>query len=222
MRNTLDGYIRQILTAQEDERKRIAREIHDETVQSLLLASQRLDSLASDPHVDLSSELRSYLVDVREVVVKTLADLRRLTQDLRPRILDDLGLVAALEWLADNTEREHGLRVSVQMPSDWQPFRPEAQLLIFRIAQAALNNVWRHAGASQVSMTLEQVQEKARLTVADNGKGFRVPARIADLADEGKLGILGMYERAKLLDGTVSVCSEQGKGTVVVAEVVVA
>lgn len=222
MRNTLDGYIRQILTAQEDERRRIAREIHDETAQSLLLISQRLDSLASDPLAGLSAELRRYLADVREVVVKTLADLRRLTQDLRTRILDDLGLVAALEWLADNTEREHSLRVSVHMPSAWQPFRPEAQLLIFRIAQEALSNVWRHAGASQVSMTLEQVQEKARLIVADNGKGFRVPARMADLADEGKLGILGMYERARLLDGTVSVRSEPGKGTVVVAEVVVA
>lgn len=219
MRDTLDRYVRQVLTAQEDERRRIARELHDETAQSLLLISQRLDSLASDPLVSLPSGLGAYLGDTRQVVIKTLTDLRRLTQDLRPLILDDLGLVAALEWLADNFETQCGVSVCVRLPSPHQPTGPEGQLLLFRIAQEALSNVRRHAKASQVSMTLEYDQEKVRLTVTDNGMGFQVPVRIGDLADSGKLGILGMYERARLLDGTMSVRSKPGQGTVVTAEV---
>ena len=218
MRATLDQYIRQILTAQEDERKRIARELHDETAQFLLLISQRLDSLASDSTVDLSDDVRTYLEGVRHVTIETLADLRRVTQDLRPRILDDLGLVPALEWLGGDLERQTDLNVSVRINGTQRALRPEIQLLLFRIAQEALSNVRRHAEATQASLVLEQDQDRVRLTVTDNGKGFVLPTRIEDLANEGRLGILGMHERARLLGGTLSVNSEPGKGTVVVAE----
>lgn len=217
MRDTLNYYIRQILIVQEEERKRIARELHDETAQSLLLISQRLDGLTSDPHSNLPGETRTYLEGVRVVVVKTLNNLRHLTQDLRPRILDDLGLVAALEWLADDLEKHTGLKVRVKVAGPQKPLRPEAQLLLFRIAQEALSNVRRHAEATLVDIVLEHGQERVRLTIRDNGKGFHAPVNVADLAAEGKLGILGMYERARLLNGTVSVSSELGKGTIVVA-----
>lgn len=199
LRDTMNYYIRQVLTAQEEERKRIARELHDETIQSLMHISQRLDSLISDAHGNLSKEVKSYLERMREVVIETLTSLRYLTQDLRPRILDDLGLVAALEWLADDLGKQTDLKVRVEVTGPQKSLRPEAQLLLFRIAQEALSNVRRHAAASQVNILLEHDQDKMKLAVQDNGRGFHVPARIADLAAEGKLGILGMHERARLL-----------------------
>ncbi len=218
MRESLDYYIRQVLTAQEEERKRIARELHDDTRQSLLLISQRLDTLASDPDGHLSSDAREYLGGVRTVVLQTLAGLRQLTEDLRPRILDELGLAAALEWLGDDLGRQNETRVTVDVTGTPRPVAPEAELLLFRIAQEALSNVRKHAAATKVRIELAHQQDRVRLSVADDGKGFLVPARVADLAAQGKLGILGMHERARLLNGTVAVHSSPGKGTVVVAE----
>ncbi|MBM2832486.1 MAG: domain S-box protein [Dehalococcoidia bacterium] len=218
MRQSLDFYLKQILTTQEEERKRIARELHDETAQSLLLISQRLDSLSSASGQGASGPARQSLEEVRGVALKALADVRRLTQDLRPRILDDLGLTAVLEWMTDDLKKKYGVNAGVKVTGTERRLTPETQLLLFRIAQEALSNIRRHAEASAAGITLEFSEGKVQMTVEDNGKGFKVPDTLSHLAGAGKLGLLGMHERARLVGGSVVIRSELGKGTTVVVE----
>ena len=149
MRASLDYFLRQILRAQEDERKRIAQDLHDETAQALLVACQRLDSLASADVSEVSDDVSAELRDLRAAMVHILTDLRGLTQNLRPRILDDLGLVPALEWLADSLSDEHGITAHTEVASDLPSVSRETQLILFRIAQEALRNVGRHSGATE-------------------------------------------------------------------------
>ena len=219
MRDALNYYVRQILTAQEEERKRIARELHDETAQSMLLILQRLDGLTYKPGRNLSGSVEREIEELREITLQTLDNLRRLTRDLRPQILDDLGLVAAVEWLAEDVERQCGIKTLVDVVGRQRPLAPEAQLLLFRIVQEALSNVRRHSAASDARVTLEFGERVVKVEVRDNGKGFAPPASVRDLADGGRLGLVGMVERARLLGGRVTIESAIGQGTRVVVEV---
>ncbi|RLC93506.1 MAG: ATPase [Chloroflexi bacterium] len=217
MRDALRFYLQAILRAQEDERKRIARELHDETVQSLLLLIRRLDSMLSSGK-RLSKAVRQELEQLHSLAVEICEGLWRYARDLRPRILDDMGLVAGLEYLANELQESEGIRVIVQAGSSETQLSAESQLVMFRIAQEALNNVRRHAGASEVVISLDFVDDRARMTITDNGKGFELPKQIGDFTGTGRLGLLGMYERARLLGGAFEIESEPGKGTKVVAE----
>ena len=211
-------YVQQVTRAQEDERKRIARELHDEVSPSLLLLIQRLDTVTSSTRPRLSEPLRESLEDLRSQAVEALEGLRRCAQDLRPRILDDLGLLAALEWMAEDLVKNHGIDANVEVSGAEQTLPAEAQLLLFRIAQEASSNIRRHAEASRVVVKLEFEEDNVKLSISDNGKGFEVPESIGDLTSAGRLGIMGMFERARLLRGTLDIKSELGKGTQVVAE----
>src|SRR3990172_3453482 len=219
MRQNLHRFVSQVLTAQEDERKRIARELHDETAQALLLTCQRLDSLTSEggrrlPSRRLDEELR----ELRTITVQTLGDLRRLTQNLRPGILDDHGLVPALEWLADVLRDQSGIEASLQIAEPLPEQAPETQLLLFRIAQEALRNVGRHSGASRASLSLRGYGDRIRMVVEDDGHGFTLTGGLSDLANRGKLGLLGMHERARLLGGSLEVQTAPGQGTTIRVE----
>jgi two-component system sensor histidine kinase DegS len=219
MRDSLRFYLREVLAAQEEERKRIARELHDDAGQSLLLLTHRLDAIASDPRNKLSEPVQEELTQLHSLAVETLGGLRRYAQELRPAILDDLGLVAALEWMADNLITENGIDVDVQLDMQGGELPHEAQLALFRIAQEALSNIRRHAQASKVVIRLESAAGRLRMLITDNGKGFEVPVQITDLSIGGKLGLIGMQERAQLLRGTLSIQSELGKGTTVTVDI---
>jgi two-component system sensor histidine kinase DegS len=218
MQENLNFYLQQVTRAQEHERQRIAQELHDETAQSLLLMAQRLDRLASTAskwrHKDVAAELQ----EVRETAVEALMDLRRLAQDLRPRILDDMGLVPALEWLADDLTQQDGVGARVEVNGTLPPISGEAQLLLFRIAQEALRNVGKHSDATEAALSVKVHDDRLEMRVADNGRGFKLPKAVGDLAATGKLGLLGMHERARLLGGTVDIQSERGRGTTVAVE----
>jgi PAS domain S-box-containing protein len=218
LQQNLQSYLQHFTRTQEHERQRIARELHDETAQSLLLLAQRLDRLSSSPRLTIAPHPTEEIQSLRQEVLQTLANLRRLTQDLRPQILDDLGLVAALEWLADDLPHQFGVEVANDLDEDLPELADEAQLLLFRIAQEALRNVGRHSGAASATLSLKSSGDKVILTVTDDGKGFEMPKDISDLARLGKLGLLGMYERARLLCGTFEIRSSPGEGTTVVAE----
>ena len=211
-------YIQQVTRAQEEERKRLARDIHDDVAPSLLLIIQRLDAIISSTKPRLSSSLKNKLEDLYIQVTKALENLRRYAQDLRPGIIDDLGLVAALEWMAENIDKNYGIDTKVEVIGVERNLPDEVQLLLFRITQETLTNIRRHAEASRAWITLEFGDDKTVLTVKDNGKGFKLPQRIEDLANVRKLGILGMYERGRLLGGTLEVKSELGKGTIIIIE----
>jgi len=212
-------YVQQVTRAQEDERKRIARELHDDVSPSLLLLIQRLDRITSDAQPRLSQPLRKSLEDIHSQAIEALEGLRCCAQNLRPRILDDLGLVAALEWMAEDLAKNQGIDTDVEVMGVERTLPAETQLLLFRIAQEALNNTRRHAQASKAMVKLEFGDNKIKMTVSDNGKGFVLPERVGDLASIGKLGLAGMQERARLLGGTLDVKSELGKGTQVIAKV---
>jgi len=212
-------YIQQAIRAQEEERKRLARDLHDDVIPFLLLLIQRLDAITSGTKPRLSSSLKSKLEGLYTQVTEALENLRRYAQDLRPGIIDDLGMVAALEWMAENLAKDYGIDAKVEVIGVERDLPDEVQLLLFRITQEALTNIRRHAEASRAWITLEFGDDKTVLTVKDNGKGFKLPQRIGDLAGIAKLGILGMYERGRLLGGTLEVKSELGKGTEVVTKV---
>jgi two-component system sensor histidine kinase DegS len=211
-------YARQITRAQEDERKRIARELHDETAQALIDLSRRLDNLANQ-HAQMSESAADRLEEFQELIDDILRGVHRFSRDLRPSVLDDLGLLPALEGLMADIEADNGVETELRVRGDRRRLSPEAELVLFRIVQEALNNAKRHSQASRVVTMVEFDGGRARITVEDNGQGFEVPDSTGDLVSTGKLGLIGMHERARLLGGTLTVRSELGKGTTVVVDV---
>lgn len=218
MRENLSFYLHQVTTAQEEERKRIARELHDDTAQELVALSRRLDKLIATS-TEFSTQDNALLEEARQDADRILKGIRRFSQDLRPSILDDLGLLPALEWLASELTKQFGIAIGTAVVGTARRFSPEAELVMFRIAQEALRNTCRHAQASRAWIAVEYGDGKTILRVSDNGKGFELPERLSDLASLGKLGLAGMEERARLLGGTLSLHSEPGKGTTVTVEV---
>jgi len=144
--------------------------------------------------------------------------VRRFSRALRPPVLDDLGLLPALKWLAMALE-EQGIAANITVLGEQRRLPDGAELALFRVAQEALNNVRKHSGASAVELTVDFRGGGLVVTIADNGAGFEIPGSTSDLAECGKLGIMGMQERTRLLGGTLSVHSEPGVGTSVVVTV---
>jgi len=218
LQENLRFYLQQVTRAQEEERKRIARELHDDTAQELVALSRRLDSFTSTAD-HLSAQDLSYLEELRQQVDGILGGVRRFSQDLRPSVLDDLGLLPALEWLTSDLTQHFGIDIAVGVLGSLHRFPPETELTLFRIVQEALRNVWKHSEASRAWVAVEFGDDKTVLTITDNGKGFEQPEKIEDLAGGGKLGLAGMQERAQLIGGRLMLQSEPGKGTTVTVEV---
>lgn len=204
---------RRITRAQEDERMRIARELHDDTLQSLVLLCHRLDALAATP--DMPNAAQRPISDLRAVAEETLVGVRQFSRDLRPSILDDLGLVAAVEWLTEEFSERSGVTAGLTVSGTPRRFQSEAELALFRITQEALRNVEKHAGASEVSVTIVFDEAGLQLSVRDDGVGLSGSQSIGDFVAAGKLGITGMYERAQLASATLELDSQPGRGTVV-------
>jgi PAS domain S-box-containing protein len=218
LRSNMEYYITQITRAQEDERLRISRELHDDTAQLLAGLSRDIASLATDDDM-LPQAVAQRLKTLREAANSVLEGVRRYSQNLRPSILDDLGLVPALEWLLDDLEKQHDIKTSISISGNRRRLAPEKELIVFRVAQEALSNARRHSNASTVEMSIDIDETALTLIVNDNGQGFDMPQRVGDLIHSGRLGIVGMRERARLVDGTLIVQSEPGKGTTVTLRV---
>jgi signal transduction histidine kinase len=216
MDENLRFYVQQITRAQEEERKRIARELHDDTAQQLIVLSRQLDRLMSAPVPPMQD--MTPLEKLTERVDDILDGVRRFSQDLRPSVLDDLGLIPALEWLASDLTEHFNISVEVEITGKERRFPPEKELLLFRIVQEALSNVRKHSSAQRAWITVEFMDKKMILTVKDNGNGFRVPERLSDLTGAAKLGLAGMAERVKLLNGELRISSELDNGTTVIVE----
>lgn len=215
LRDNLRFYLGECLRSQEEERKRLACELHDDTSQQILFLMHGLDNFTAKSDNFLPRELRSELERLYELSQQTYQGIKRYAQALRPRILDDLGLVPALNWLAQELTDLAGIEVQVKTDLI-TPLPQETQLVLFRIAQEALNNIYRHSGASEVSITLECQEDGVRMMISDNGSGFEVPKWISDFAARGKLGLTGMMERVQLVGGELEVTSETGEGTKII------
>jgi PAS domain S-box-containing protein len=203
-----------VLQAQEEERKRIARELHDDTAQSLSMLLTNLDLL--EPSIEAgNATLSAGFRRVASLARRTLDAVRSISHDLRPTILDDAGLEAALEWVAAEYEREfHGAAFVDTRVSDDIELTAEIEVALFRIAQEALTNSGKHAGATTVWIRLRFEERIAVLTIEDNGRGFD-PTSVPRPTRDGRLGMYGMRERATLFGGPLTVTTSPGKGTVV-------
>lgn len=206
IQDNLRLYVQKISQAQEAERKRIARELHDETAQALVVVTRHLDDLASD-------DSKLSIEEIREEVRKILEGVRHFSQELRPSILDDLGLIPAVKWLASDMTKNHGIAVETEIIGNPRLLPPESELMLFRITQEALTNVRKHSEATKAFVRIEFAEHKIKLTIQDNGKGFNMPSGVGDLARAGKLGLAGMQERAQLLGGTLDIQSQPSQGT---------
>ena len=217
MHENLRFYLQEVTRGQEEERKRISRELHDDTIQALVVLSRRIDEIASGSN-GLTGDDRLRLEELRQGTNSVVQGVRRLSQDLRPAALDRLGLASALEWLGTDVSGYSGIATRVKVVGAPRRLPEEVELVLFRITQEALRNVWRHSGATEAEMTIEFEEQRVRIAVTDNGRGFDLPERMGDLAKHGKLGLAGMEERARLVGGALTVQSQPGVGTTVTVE----
>jgi len=192
----------QVLTAQEEERKRIARELHDETAQSLtsLLIGLRMVEKASS-HRELSIRVS----ELRAQTGRTLEEVRKMAVDLRPSTLDDLGLAAALQWYTDNYARQTHITTNFRANGIDERLPDAVEVVVYRIVQEALTNVAKHANASQVDVSIVRESNHVRASVIDNGYGFDVDQVLS--SRERGLGLFGMQERVALVGGTLRIVS---------------
>jgi len=201
---------RRALSAQEGERLRVARELHDEVGQTLTAVALRAErAAAGSPDGDRAYD------EIAATLQQSLDEVRRIARELRPEALDDLGLVNALIALCSRVERQGELRIEHDLPGHLPPLGPEADLVVYRIAQEALTNALRHARASRVDVTLAARGERVVLTVRDDGRGLPDPLGPT-------VGLAGMRERALLVDAELDVRSEPGAGVTVTLAVPVA
>jgi two-component system sensor histidine kinase DegS len=201
------AYVREVTKAQEEERTRIARELHDDTAQSLVLLCRGLDLAQTSERNEKVDEMRSLADSILEGV-------RRFSRDLRPSILDDLGLIPAIEWVSSEATSRGVVSASVEVTGTPRRLSEEAELALFRIAQEALRNAEKHAGECSVDVLVEFGERDVRLTVSDDGRGFAVDAGNYP-AQAGALGLVGMRERAELLGADFEVESRPGEGATV-------
>jgi two-component system sensor histidine kinase UhpB len=206
----LRGYIGAITTGQEEERRRLARELHDDTIQSLIALKQRVQLTSMSQTGKATGD---QLDEIQEMTDQTIRNLRRITRDLRPLYLEDLGLVAALEMLSHETGNNIGIPVDFQSIGKEYRFPPEVELTLYRITQEGLSNVSRHAKASHASVIIHFNSQTTTLKVADDGRGFIIPESPAEFAPHGHYGLLGMHERAELISAQLEIQSAPDRGT---------
>ena len=211
----LHDYIGAITSAQEEERMRLARELHDDTIQAVIALKQRVQLAQKSVRTESGHQPLGELENLAE---ETVQNLRRLTRALRPIYLEDLGLVTALQMLARETSQANHLEVDFHHSGLERRLQREVELALYRIAQEALNNVVRHAKAERAALHIT-FDKEITLEVTDDGVGFRVPNSPTDFASSGHFGLLGMRERADLIGGRLEVQSEARRGTQLIVHV---
>jgi len=211
-------YARQITRVQEEERKYIARELHDTTVQTLVALIYQMDNfLAGKP--DLTAQETTRLNAIYKRLKWAVEEVRRFSRQLRPPVLDDLGLLPVLEWLTGELKKMYDMEVSVVINGEQKRLQPDTELALFRIIQEALINAAKHAEISSADVAIEYLSDSVRVSVTDRGAGFDQAGKIGTLPREGKLGLAGIVERVQMLDGKVEIDSVRGRGTTIKVEI---
>lgn len=206
-------YVKEITRAQEEERKRIARELHDDTAQVFGSLSRQLDNFIRQNN-RLTPEDTLFLKEILAQLNRGAEDLHRFCQGLRSSILDDLGLIPALRSLLKDLQKDEGVAVESRVAGKLRRYPPEVESTFFHIVQEAVNNIKKHAQASRVRLLIAFAENGINLTIIDNGQGFDLKEGIDGLLRKGKLGLAGIQERVRLLGGTLEVRSKPGKGTI--------
>lgn len=213
---SMHDYIGAITRAQEEERRRLAHELHDQTAQSLVALDHRQQMLK--PHLRDDPAAAARLAEIRGMIAATIDDLRRIVRALRPVYLEELGLTPALEMLARDLERDGRFAIHFEKHGAPQRLAPEQEVALYRIAQEALNNAWQHSSGSDIWLIVRFDTGGVTITVRDNGKGFAAPQHASELGASGvqHFGLMGMYERASLIGAHLQVLSKPEGGTTVV------
>jgi two-component system sensor histidine kinase UhpB len=202
----------QVINAQEEERRRIALSLHDDTGQALSMLIINLERLEDRlPAEDI--ETKKKLATSRELAVRTLGELRKIVRNLRPTILDNLGLIPAIRWYARSSLEEAGIRVVIDAPEETCPLPHQLTSTLFRVAQEAINNIVRHSRANLVSITFCQDLDHLVLKIEDDGIGFDVDQVSLQALSLQQWGLAGIQERANLIGGEIDIVSNPGSGT---------
>ncbi len=201
-----------MITAQEEERKSIARSLHDDTGQALSTLVFQLERLEDKLPAE-DAELRDKLTGLKHLAANTLGELRKIIYGLRPTILDDLGLVSAIRWYARTNFEPAGIELKIEADEANLEISPDLATILFRISQEAINNIVKHANASQVAIRIWKENGRTLLSIQDNGIGFDLTQVSTQALKLQHLGLLGVQERAKLADGEAIIDSRPGQGT---------
>jgi signal transduction histidine kinase len=206
--------LEQVITTQEDERKRIARELHDMTLQDLSVILMKIDMCKLRPD-QISSEK---VDEMRNITMKSLDGVVKIIQNLRPSLLDDLGMKSAIRWLLDNHLKEKGVEYFFNViGAEDMRFRPEVEITLFRIIQEAIMNIAKHSKAEHVFVIFRMNNTNVHVDIEDDGAGFDFESlfhqTMHNTKDRRGLGLLGMMERVSLIGGDIKICSSPGKGT---------
>ncbi len=207
-----------IISTQEEERKRIARELHDETSQALTSLAVNLEAIIAILPSD-ADEAKTKLRGIQSLAVNTLDEIHKVIYELRPTLLDDLGLVAAVKWHAENYLEAAGVKVHLETAGSERRLPAQIETALFRIIQEATTNIVRHADAESTSISLEFNETSIAIHIEDDGKGFDLNEVMRSRDGERGLGLLSMEERAQLLGGVLSIKSRPGFGTQIAVEI---
>jgi two-component system sensor histidine kinase DegS len=217
MQERLRQLSRQILSTQEDERKRISRELHDVVAQTLAGINVRLTALKQDAAIK-PQDLARNLARAQKLVEQSATVVHRFARELRPTVLDDLGLIPALRTFLSGFRQETGMSVSLSASAAVEQVNGDKRTVLFRCAQEALTNAARHAKASRVDVVIQKLERAVSLRITDDGRGF--PQGRSRSVHAGKrLGLLGMRERLEMVGGSFQVTSARGKGTTIHAQI---
>ncbi|TFG73080.1 MAG: sensor histidine kinase [Anaerolineales bacterium] len=210
---SIRDYVDAMTTGQESERTRLARELHDGPVQTLITLGQRAEMTERYIARGQLEKAMETLEELREREISTVEELRRMISGLRPIYLDDLGLLPALEMLVRLSAKQQTAEIHLEHGPETQRLGADVELAIYRIAQEAINNALNHAQAQHITIRFFPYQNGVSLTVIDNGVGF-MPARLLDsYTRKGHFGLVGIQERVRQLDGTLNIVSSPGDGT---------
>ena len=208
---------RQLLLAQEEERKKISRELHDEIAQTLTGINVRLASLKTEAAADTKG-LQQKITVTQRLVEKSVNIVHRFARELRPTLLDDLGLIPALHSFMKDFTKRTGVHIRFTASAGLEGLDSARRTVLYRVAQSALTNVAQHAQASRVKVSIRKLQDAIRMEIHDNGKSFQVE-RVLFAKRHKRLGLLGMRERVEMVGGSFGVESAPGKGTTIRAQI---
>jgi signal transduction histidine kinase len=218
MGSELTAYARKITRIQEEERKRIAYELHDDTVQYLSILKLQIDSLINSGKIQ-SPEIIEKLKYLEKDAGRAVDDIRRYSHELRPAILEHLGLKAAMEQITEDVNKLQQMTVELNVEGEEPRLSEDIRLGFFRIAQEAINNARKHSKASKVTINLIFGDSQVKMLITDNGTGFDVQEAKNRISSKGSLGLMSMYERAGLMGADLNIESGIGQGTIVTVNV---
>lgn len=210
--------MRQTFSIQENERLRISQDLHDSVAQTLLVNASTAHNMLEGKKRDQEA-LRKALEAIKQNSLSMVTEIRCICQDLRPSVLDNLGLVSSIKWLVDDLSEQTGMDVELTISGDAQGLTQDESVAVFRMVQEALNNIKKHSDANHVSVDITSSQIGLSIVVKDDGHGFELPENVHRYGLSGKLGILGMHERAQSIGASLRIDSAVGRGTKVAIQV---